>query len=116
MYYSHKGRPLCYRHLVLDCYSLVTYSQLGLTITMSNMLSALVEITGTRPLLLNRFGPDSIPLARGERTGVAGNDPAEWKRRVCWNSQRQICLEAPTVFASIRDGGRFTKKGRSNIQ
>ena len=83
---------------------------------MSNMLSALVEIVGTRPLLLNRFGPDAIPLTKSERTGVAGNDPEEWKRRVCWTDQRQLYLDSPTVFACVRDGGRFTKKGRRTLQ
>ena len=83
---------------------------------MSNMLRALVGIVGTRPLLLNRFGPDAIPLTKGERTGVAGNDPEEWKRRICWNEQKQLCLEAAAIFACIRDGGRFTKKGRRTLQ
>jgi hypothetical protein len=83
---------------------------------MSNMLSALIEIIGTRPLLFNRFGPDAIPLIRGERTGVAGNDPEEWKQRICWNEQRQLFLDAPAVFAMIRDGGRYTKRGRGTLQ
>jgi hypothetical protein len=64
------------------------------------MIQALVEIEGTRPLLFNKFGPDSIPLTKTERTGVAGNDPEEWKRRI----------------ACIRDGGRYTKKGRGTLQ
>ena len=80
------------------------------------MLEAYVEIIGTRPLLFNRFGPDSIPLVKAERTGVAGNDPEEWTRRTCWNEKRQLYLEAPAVFASIRDGGIYTKKGRGSIQ
>src|SRR6476646_6200354 len=83
---------------------------------MTNMYSALVEIIGTRPLLLNRFGPDAIPLTKGERTGVAGNDPEEWKRRICWTDQGQLFLDSPTVFAAIRDGGRFIKKGRRTLQ
>lgn len=83
---------------------------------MSIMLSALVEICGTRTLLLNRFGPDAIPLEKRERTGVAGNDPEEWRRRICWNEQRQLFLDSPAVFASIRDGGRFIKKGRRTLQ
>src|SRR5215475_11219825 len=80
------------------------------------MLEAYVQIIGTRPLLFNRFGPDSIPLVKAERTGVAGNDPEEWTRRTCWNEHRQLYLEAPAVFASIRDGGIYTKKGRGSIQ
>src|SRR6476660_4841411 len=83
---------------------------------MSNTLSALIEIIGTRPLLLNRFGPDAIPLIKGERTGVAGNDPEEWKQRICWDEHRQLFLDAPALFAMIRDGGRYTKRGRGTLQ
>jgi len=82
----------------------------------ANILDACVAIVGTRPLLFNRFGPDAIPLNKSERTGVAGNDPEEWKRRICWDDQRQLFLEAPVIFACIRDGGRYTKKGRSSLQ
>jgi len=71
---------------------------------------------GTRPLLLNRFGPDAIPLNKTERTGVTGNDPEEWKRRVCWNEERQLYLEAPAVFACMRDAGRYTKRARVTLQ
>jgi hypothetical protein len=83
---------------------------------MSNIVQARVEIQGTRPLLLNKFGPESIPLTKAERTGVAGNDPEEWKKRICWTEDRQLCLEAPAVFACMRDGGRYTKKGRGTLQ
>ncbi len=83
---------------------------------MSNMLAATLVISGSRPLLLNRFGSDAIPLSKKERTGVAGNDPQEWKRHVCWNDRRQLFLDGPVVFAAIRDGGRFTKRGRGTLQ
>ena len=83
---------------------------------MGNMLTATLEIMGTRPLLFHAFGPDAIPLTKTERTGVAGNDPDEWKRRVCWNPNRQLYLEAPVVFACLRDAGRFTKKARVTLQ
>ena len=42
---------------------------------MSNLLQASVSIKGIRPLMWHAFGPDSIPLEKKERTGVAGNDP-----------------------------------------
>jgi hypothetical protein len=83
---------------------------------MNNIIQAAIEIQGTRPLLFNKFGPDSIPLTKKERTGVAGNDPEEWKRRICWTEDRQLYLEAPAVFAFMRDGGRYTKKGRGSLQ
>jgi hypothetical protein len=83
---------------------------------MGNILQACVGIRGTRPLLLNKFGPNSIPLTKTERTGVAGNDPEEWKKRICWTEDKQLFLEAPAVFACLRDAGRHTKKGRGTLQ
>lgn len=90
----------------------------GLNTSMSttSMLSASIEIAGNRPLLFNRFGPDAIPLTPRERTGVAGNDPEEWKRRRCWTDSGQLFVEPATVFACLRDGGKFVKKGRGTLQ
>jgi hypothetical protein len=82
----------------------------------ANILDASVEIVGSRPLLFNRFGPDAIPLNKSERTGVAGNDPEEWRRRICWDQHRQLVLDVPVIFDWIRDGGRYTKKGRGTLQ
>ena len=53
---------------------------------MSNLISAKVQIVGMRPLIQHRFGADSMPLEKQERTGVAGNDPQEW-RKTCMISQ-----------------------------
>jgi hypothetical protein len=83
---------------------------------MSNMLVARVEIEGTRPILWHHFGPDALPLEKGERTGVAGNDPEEWRRTVLLTKDRQLYLEPTYVFGSIRDGAKFTKRGRGSIQ
>lgn len=83
---------------------------------MSKTVKALVEIRGTRPLLWDHFGPEAIPLERKERTGVAGNDPEEWKRRVLMTSGRQLYLPPDYVFACVRDGAKYTKKGRATLQ
>ncbi len=83
---------------------------------MGNMIQARVEISGTRPLIFNKFGSDSISLTKKERTGVAGNDPEEWKRRMCWTKDGQLYLEPMAIFACIRDGARYTKKGRGTLQ
>ena len=83
---------------------------------MAKTVKALVEIRGTRPLLWDRFGPESIPLERKERTGVAGNDPEEWRLRVLMTSGRQLYLLPDYVFACIRDGAKYTKKGRATLQ
>lgn len=82
---------------------------------MAKIAKATVEIRGTRPLLWDHFGPDAIPLERKERTGVAGNDPEEWRKRVLMTSGRQLYLLPDYVFACIRDGAKYTKKGRANL-
>lgn len=83
---------------------------------MGNMLQARVTITGTRPLLWHHFGPDAIPLERGERTGVAGNDPEEWRKTVLATKDGQLYLESSYIFSTIRDGAKHTKSGRGTMQ
>jgi hypothetical protein len=81
-----------------------------------NMLTAKVSIQGTRPLLIHHFGPDALPLEKGEKTGVAGNDPEEWRKTLMMTKERQLYVEPSYVFATVRDGARYTKKGRGSIQ
>jgi len=83
---------------------------------MSNTVSAKVSIKGTRPLFWHKFGPDAMPLERGERTGVAGNDPEEWRKTVLVDKQGQLYLDPSYVFATVREGSKYTKKGRGSIQ
>lgn len=83
---------------------------------MANVLKASVQIRGLRPLLWHRFGPDSIPLEKKEKSGVAGNDPTEWKSTVLFNKERQLYLEPSYIFGCVRDGAKFTKKGKGSIQ
>lgn len=84
---------------------------------MGNLAKATVTIRGTRPLLFSRFGEDSIPLnGPGERTGVAGNDPEEWRKRIFVTKQGQLYLEPTYLFACIREGSKFVpKKGLTNL-
>jgi len=83
---------------------------------MKNIITASVTICGLRPLLFHHFGPDAIPLEKGERTGVAGNDPEEWRKTVLMTSDRQLYIEPTYVFGMLRDAARHTKKGRGTIQ
>lgn len=82
---------------------------------MGNILTAQVAIQGLRPLLWHAFGPDAIPLTKRERSGVAGNDPAEWRRTVLADGGR-LFLAASYLFGALRDGTRFTRKGRVTLQ
>ncbi len=83
---------------------------------MSNLLQASVSIKGIRPLMWHAFGPDSIPLEKKERTGVAGNDPEEWRKTVLLTKQGQLFIRGDYVFACLRDAARYTKRGRGSIQ
>jgi hypothetical protein len=83
---------------------------------MGATLQARVTVRGTRPLLWHAFGPDAIPLEKQEKTGVAGNDPSEWKKTVLMTGERQLYVDPTYVFGSIRDGARNVKKGRGSIQ
>ena len=83
---------------------------------MSNIVTATVSIKGVRPLFWHRFGPDAIPLEKGEKTGVAGNDPEEWRRTVLVDKHGQLYLEPTYAFGTLKEGARYTKRGRGSIQ
>lgn len=83
---------------------------------MSNMLQAKVTIKGVRPLFFHHFGPESIPLEKQEKSGVAGNDPEEWRKTVMVTEDGQLYLDYTYAFATIREGAKFVPKGRGSIQ
>lgn len=74
---------------------------------MSNVIQANVLIRGIRPMLIHHFGPDAIPLERREKSGVAGNDPEEWKRTVLMADNRQIYVPCEYILANFRAGSRI---------
>ena len=80
------------------------------------MMKAKVVIRGTRPLLWHRFGPEAIPLERMERTGVAGNDPDEWRKTHSATDKGQLYVDGTYIFGCLRDGAKYVKKGRGSIQ
>jgi len=80
------------------------------------MLSAKVEICGTRPLLQRTFGPEALPLEKTERSGVAGNDPQEWRRTMLVDANRQLYIPPTYVFAMMRDAAKHTRSGRGSLQ
>lgn len=83
---------------------------------MGSILTATVVIEGVRPALWHYFGREAIPLERGERTGVAGNDPEEWRRTVLMTRERQLYFDPTMIFGTIRDGAVHTKQGRGTLQ
>jgi hypothetical protein len=82
---------------------------------MSNIITASVTIRGIRPLIQHRFGPDSLPLEKQERTGVAGNDPQEWRKTCMVNKDGQLFILPTYVFSCFREGSKNIKKGRGSI-
>jgi hypothetical protein len=80
------------------------------------MVRAKVSIRGVRPLLLNHFGPDALPLEKQEKDGVAGNSPNEWRKTALVTKEGQLYLKPTYAFASIRDAAKHTPKGRSTMQ
>lgn len=80
------------------------------------MLQAKISIIGKRPILFHSFSVDSIPLEKKERTGVAGNDPEEWKRSVLKTHENQLYVDSSYIFGCLRDGGKHIKSGRGSIQ
>lgn len=81
-----------------------------------NIVIADVKIHGIKSMLWHRFGPDTLPLEKKERTGVAGNDPEEWKASVLKTNENQLYIEPSYIFGCIRDGAKYTKKGRTSLQ
>ena len=82
---------------------------------MGNIVTAKVTIRGTRPLFWHWFGPDAIPLEKEERTGVAGNDPEEWRSTCLVTKDGQMYLDGAYAFSTIRWGGVRIKNGRASI-
>ncbi len=81
-----------------------------------SILKANITIIGKRPILFHSFSMDTISLEKKERTGVAGNDPEEWKRSVLKTKENQLYVDATYIFGCLRDGGKHIKSGRGSIQ
>jgi len=82
----------------------------------NNMVRARIQICGTRPLLQHQFGPGALPLEKEERSGVPGNDPAEWRRTSMVTADGQMYVRGFNAFGMLRDAARHTKKGKGSLQ
>lgn len=83
---------------------------------MSNIARVEVTVKGTRTLLQHRFTPDAIALEKREKTGVAGNDPEEWKRTRMVQEDGRLYLPPSYIFGCLVNGAKYTKKGRGSYQ
>lgn len=82
---------------------------------MGNIVNASLSVRGVRPLLWHKFGPESLPLEKQEKTGVAGNSPDEWRTTVTYTSDGQLYLEPSYLFGCMREGGRYTTRSRATL-
>jgi hypothetical protein len=83
---------------------------------MSNIVKAKVKVRGTRPFWQHRFGPEALPLEKKEKTGVAGNNPEEWRQTAMVNKDGQLFFEGTYIFGSLREAAKYTKRGRASLQ
>jgi len=83
--------------------------------SMNNIVKARIKIRGTRPLLQHKFGPEALPLEKGEKTGVAGNDPEEWKRTCMVTKDGQLYVSGTYVFGMLRDAAKHTRRGKGSL-
>lgn len=80
-----------------------------------SIITANVHICGVKTLAIHAFTADSLPLEKQEKTGVAGNDPDEWRRTVLMTKNRELFLPPTYFFGTLKEGGRHVKKGRGSI-
>jgi hypothetical protein len=83
---------------------------------LSNIIRARASITGVRPLLQHKFGPEAIPLEKQELTGVSGNDPIDWTRTCMVTPEGQLYVKGTQIFSMIVASSKNTKKGKGSIQ
>lgn len=81
-----------------------------------SLIKAEIKIKGTRPLLFNKFSADSIPLVKREKSGVAGNNPEEWKKTFLATSEGQLYLRTDYIFSCLREGAKHTPNGRGTLE
>lgn len=82
----------------------------------NNLVKAKVRIRGIRPLLQHRFTEAALPLEKQEKTGVAGNDPSEWRKTCMVTKDGQLFIDGTYAFSAIRNAARYTKKGKGSLQ
>lgn len=75
-----------------------------------------VKIRGVRSLLLHCFSNETLSLERKARTGVAGNDPYEWKNSYTSTKEGQLYVVPSYIFGCLREASFYTKNGRGSIQ
>lgn len=55
-------------------------------------------------------------MEKQERTGVAGNDPEEWKRTCMVDDNGFLFIKSTNLFSMLVTAAKNTKKGKSSLQ
>ncbi len=83
---------------------------------MAKRVKIKATLRGVRQFVQHGFGEDSIPLVKGEQTGVAGNNPEEWRRTCLVTRTGILFVPKKYIFGMLRDAAKYTKKGKGSIQ
>jgi hypothetical protein len=75
---------------------------------MSNLLTATLTITGTRPAV-ERLHPGCHPPDQTEKSGVAGNVPDEWRKTVLVTKPADVSEQPTSLVPAGR--GQIHQKG-----
>jgi hypothetical protein len=74
-----------------------------------------IKIVGTKTLLINAAGAWIIPLEKQERTGVAGNDPEEWKQSVLADKVGRLYFRNDYAFSCMKNGAKSVGSRMSGL-
>lgn len=78
-----------------------------------------VEITGTTPLMMNKFTDEAAMAAttgsRGALSGDRGSPHEQAEKKLYIGAAGNIIIPQPNVYRCIIDGGAFFKAGRMKV-
>lgn len=78
-----------------------------------------IEISGTTPLLMNRFHDEAQMAAssgtRAATLGEKGTPREQAEKKLYRDADGAICIPQPNLMRAIIDGGSFFKAGKSKV-
>lgn len=75
-----------------------------------------VGFKGIKPLLYHCFSIEALSIGRQEKTGIAGNNPDEWKRTFKTTENGQFYLPFTYAFSCALNGAKMYRKGKGTYQ
>lgn len=77
-------------------------------------VTAKISVEGTKTILFHTFPMDTFSTNK-EKKGKTGDNNEEWKETVLMNENRQLFVYNTYFQASISEGGKEIKIGKSNL-